>query len=283
MSEKRFFCIRGYMKSGTNWLERLLNRHPQVSCTGEFHWEEILQPLLNRENNSSLFRKQQFFEQTLESFRNVIRESIVLANDPAALWVGDRTPQSLAPVILPEAHHISIIRDGRDVLISRVFHLFNNPGVTRVFNRSAELREMLEAFQDDPWFFHKTPELLLSNEELVRYSARWWKEHLESDRQVVEAHPDLQVMFVHYERMHLETESVCNEIFRFLDLDPSVAAPIEGDAAPGFDRERPDEFRRKGIVGDWRNYFTETSRDWFVEEAGDELVRQGYASSEDAW
>ncbi len=283
MNEKRYFCIRGFMKSGTNWLERLVNRHPQVSSTGEFHWQEILQPLLNRGNTTSLFRNKKFFLQTVEMLRDVFRKSIELANAPQATWVGDRTPHSLDPLILPEAHHISIIRDGRDVLVSRVFHLFNNPGVTRVFERSPELAEMLQGFKSDPWFFHKSPELLLSSEELVRISARWWREHLESDRETVVSNPDLKVMFIKYERMHLETELVSNEIFGFLEVDPGLAEPITGDAAPGFEEERPDKFQRKGIVGDWKNYFTDSSRAWFQEEAGEELVRQGYAENGVAW
>ena len=30
------------MKSGTNWLGSLLSSHEQISCVGEFHWQDIM-------------------------------------------------------------------------------------------------------------------------------------------------------------------------------------------------------------------------------------------------
>lgn len=283
MSDKRFFCIRGFMKSGTNWLGCLLNRHPQVSSTGEFHWQEVLDPILRREHHGPLFRHAELFELTVHSLRDAFRKVIVAANDPAAVLVGDRTPHSLSPLIVPEAWHISIVRDGRDVLVSRAFHLYNNPHVTRLFNRNPALRAQLREFQQNPWFFRDAPELLLAHEELVRDSARWWREHLESDRQTVASHPSLKVRFVRYEELHADTASVCDQLFEFLEVDPSLAAPVEGQAAPGFDAERPNSFFRKGVVGDWKNYFRQQSRDWFVAEAGEELERQGYAPLSSDW
>ena len=37
IDDYRYFFIRGYSRSGTNWLKRLLGLHPRVRCTGEFH------------------------------------------------------------------------------------------------------------------------------------------------------------------------------------------------------------------------------------------------------
>lgn len=282
MSEKRFFCIRGFMKSGTNWLGGLLNRHPRISSHGEFHWQEVMDPVLQREK-SSLFRQPEVFQTAIEGLREAWRQTVVAANDPAAEWVGDRTPHRLAPLVDLNASYISIIRDGRDVLVSRVFHLYNNPQVTRIFQRDPGLRKMLQEFRRDPWFFSKSPELLLSHEELVRDSARWWREHLENDRETVAQNPSLKVRFVQYEALHARTHEVCDELFQFLGADPAEAPPIEGEIAPGFERERPDSFFRKGVVGDWKNYFRPDSRTWFMEEAGDELVRQGYVGSDRQW
>lgn len=276
----RFLAIRGFMKSGTNWVCNLLGRHPAVLVRGEFHWQELLQPLLDRER-SSAFRTAGHFRHSLAAFRDFVRQSMVFERGEAVV-LGDRTPHTIAPLILPEAWHVSIIRDGRDVLVSRVFHLFNNPGVTRLFQRHADLQESLEEFRADPWFFHQHPERLLANEELVRVSARWWREHLETDRRTVESEPGLKVLFVRYEDLHADTAGECQRMFRFLDLDPDLAPPLDETVSAGFGEERPSEFYRKGAVGDWQNYFTDSARQWFVEAAGEELVRQGYASG-DRW
>ena len=36
---KRFFQLRGFMRSGTNWIGNLLNLHPHICCTGEYHFD----------------------------------------------------------------------------------------------------------------------------------------------------------------------------------------------------------------------------------------------------
>ncbi len=278
MNDLRFLAVRGFMKSGTNWLAALLNRHPAIECRGEYHWQEIFQPLLNR-RGTSVFRDPADFDFAVGAFRDMVRSCLRQRASRGVLYAGDRTPHSLAPLIIPEAWHVSMIRDGRDVLVSRVFHLFNNPDVTRMFQRNADLKRSLAEFQRDPWFFRREPNRLLENEELVRVSATWWREHLESDRQTVAEHPELKIRFVRYEDLHARTDELCNDLYRFLELDPAFAEPLEGNLTAGFGEERPDQFLRKGAVGDWTNYFNDHSRRWFNESAGEELIRQGYAEN----
>ena len=31
------FLLRGFVRSGTNWMGRILNLHPDINCQGEFH------------------------------------------------------------------------------------------------------------------------------------------------------------------------------------------------------------------------------------------------------
>ena len=51
---------------------------------------------------------------------------------------------------------------------------------------------------------------------------------------------------------------------------------------PGHREEKPNSFNRKGVVGDWKNYIDPKVAEWIHDEAGDELVRQGYVESK-AW
>ena len=271
------------MKSGTNWLGSLLSSHRAVSCVGEFHWQQqasvvdrsITEMPIYQENEALSVRYRDHFESMVKAVLNS-------AAEPKASLIGDRTPHTIEPIILRGVPHISIIRDGRDMLVSRAFHLYNQPQTHRLFERVPELAKTLEAFQADPWFFKKNPEQLLNCETLVHESARWWKEHLEQDRRTVEENPDLPVQFVRYEDLHADVEGEREKLFRFLKVDPRKAAPIEGVLKPGFEKERPDEFLRKGAVGDWKNYFTEDSKNWFKEMAGEELITQNYCQN-DSW
>lgn len=275
---RRYFCLRGFMKSGTNWLGNLLAAHPDVGCVGEFHWQDAKE---NIEKNFRIlpvyeeYESKKLKEVARDSFEAMVRNCLDQAA-PDKKIIGERTPHRLEPLILKNAPHVSIIRDGRDVLVSRAFHLFNYPEVHRLFKRIPAMQKDFERFKENPWFFKENPHMLLRHQLMVKESVRWWCEHLESDRKTIDKNPFLKVQFVRYEDLHTDTEGERNKLFEFLGADPKLAPAIEGELKPGFTDERPDQFFRKGKIGDWKNYFTEETVDWFKEVGGEELIRQGY-------
>ena len=279
MAEPRFFCIRGFMKSGTNWLGSLLSSHADISVVGEFHWENLVTALHQNLVNEAIYHDPDYKEYVRHHLDRYLRDCIRYLADDSALVIGERTPHTIQPIVLRGCPVISIIRDGRDVLVSRAFHLFNEPGVHRLFQRIPAMAKDLERFQADPWFFKKNPEVLLRHEVMVRESVIWWRDHLQSDYQAVEKYPNVPIRFVRYEDLHRDTQGERERLFEFLDVDPDRAAKISGHLKPGFKQERPTEFLRKGIVGDWKNYFTDDTKKWFKDEAGEELMRQGYTDS----
>ena len=268
------------MKSGTNWLGKLLSSHPEISCLGEFHWQEIIQRLhsddLIPHGDLDAYR-----ETAAQHLQPLIKQCMIAAADPEALFIGDRTPQTLAPLTLPDVPHISIIRDGRDVLVSRAFHLYNNPQVHRLFQRIPEMRLTLAKFQHDPWYFQKHPDELLCHEVMVRESVDWWRKHFLSDNETIQNNPDLKVQFVKYENLHQDVDGERTKLFEFLGADVEKAGPIPDELKPGFSQERPTEFLRKGVVGDWQNYFTDDTRHWFNDVAGQLLIEHGYTENTD--
>src|SRR5437667_6492546 len=46
--DKQIFFLGGAVKSGTTWLQALLDAHPNVSCTGENHFVDCLSPTLKK-------------------------------------------------------------------------------------------------------------------------------------------------------------------------------------------------------------------------------------------
>lgn len=281
--KRRYFCLRGFMKSGTNWLGGLLASHPEVGCVGEFHWQDAIGNL--NKNFQVLpvyedYAQIQLQQVALSGFEIMVKSCLDKAA-PDKVIVGERTPHTLGPLVLKDSPHISIIRDGRDVLVSRAFHLFNFPEVHRLFKRIPAMAEDFEEFKKNKHFFSENPEMLLRHEVMVKESVRWWCEHLESDRRTIQEHPFLKVRFVRYEDLHADTASERAKLLEFLGADPKKAPAIEGDLKAGFSDERPDQFFRKGKIGDWKNYFTDQTREWFKEVGGEELITQRYEDSTD--
>ena len=276
---KHFFTIRGHQKSGTNWIARLLNSHPQISCTGEFHWERITSQLIANFHESGMTRQPGLLDAVWQSLDRFIKESMVQACDKDAVWVGDRTPSHIEPSIIIGARNFNVIRDGRDVVVSFAYHVFNNFDTFPEFQSSNELQETLRRFQTDKNYFLEHPTELLASDELLRDSIFHWNETIEKNQAAVIKNPEIPTLDVRYESVHRDAESTRREMFDFLEVDPDLAAPLEVDAQAGFKREQADQFLRKGAVGDWKNYFTPRVQDIFNQLAGQSLLQLGYAES----
>jgi len=276
--DQRFFCLRGFMKSGTNWLGGLLNTHHDISVVGEFHFEQVVTALNQMFKNNVIYSEiPELPIDTRNRFETLVKTTIAQGAGPEASLIADRTPHSIEPVTLRDVPHISIIRDGRDVLVSRAFHLFNNPQAHRLFQRLPEMAKTWEHFKADPWFFKKNPDQLLCYEVMVRESGIGWRDQVMSDQTVNERHPNLPVAFVRYEDLHADVHKERRRLFEFLDVDPDACDDIVGDLNPGFKEERPDEFNRKGAVGDWKLYFTDDTTNWYTDVAGEALDHLGYS------
>ncbi len=275
--DQRFFCLRGFMKSGTNWLGGLLNTHHDITVVGEFHFEHVVAELNRMFRDTNIFNEVSGLQsKTRNRFDELVKATICEAAKPSAALIGDRTPYSIEPITLRGVPHISIIRDGRDVLVSRAFHLFNNPQAHRLFQRLPEMAKTWEHFKADPWFFQKNPDQLLCYEVMVRESGIAWNNQVMADQTVQQRHPKLPVAFVRYEDLHADVYKERRRLFEFLDVDPDACEEITGKLSPGFEKERPDEFNRKGAVGDWKLYFTDDTENWYADVAGEALKHLGY-------
>ncbi|QEG20732.1 sulfotransferase domain-containing protein [Mariniblastus fucicola] len=283
VSGRTYFCIRGYMKSGTNWVCRLLNLHPDIHSSGEFHWwkyfetynenNRVFQNLANQEKEDAIVRR---------GLEKMTLETLDYLAPAHAKFVGDRTPHTLHPIVIRNAPHISIVRDCRDIIVSRMFHYFNFPNISNYFRRYPARENIRKQFVKDPWFFHQSPDLLLADESFVRQTARQWKQYLVADRNTMKCHPKLPVKLVKYENLHEDLQGKAEALVSFLGADPSKLPQIPSHLMPGHREEKPNSFNRKGVVGDWMNYINPEVAGWIHDEAGDELIHQGYVESK-AW
>ncbi len=277
------FFLRGHMRSGTNWCARLLNLHPRVAVEGEFHLEIVSSAIRRFTTESwSMGSNEPLRSSARALLKDFVREAIatLAIEHPGATWLGDQTPALIDP-LLDGARHIVIVRDGRDVLVSWTFHQLLLGGPPDEPHRS-DMAHLRDAFQKNPTHFKKHPEQLLSVESWVRSQCRCWKayirEHTETMAKADAGEIDARILMVKYEDLHADTEAWRRRMYDLLDVDPDEAAPlsVKTRTMPGFNRDDPTKFCRKGEPMDWLNYFNDDVERWFFEEAREELIDLGY-------
>lgn len=290
---QRLFFLRGHPRSGTNWIGAILNLHPEIFCTGEFQFEQtaaVVHRLLS--SPWQICATDPVREALTGSYADLVRRCMIAGcatQRPEARWLGDRSPTPLMDLV-PDARYIWLLRDGRDVLVSWTFHQLTKGREVIEWSIPSHvagwLLETTERFRENPAMFEQRPELLLEDEGWVRFTAEGWARRYEADsaaiRELQGAGSDDPVLPVRYEQVHADPEGERSRMYRFLGLDPARAEPIsaESKTTPGASDPNPTEFLRKGVVGDWQNYFTDRARAWFHEVAGESLIRAGYAKDE---
>jgi hypothetical protein len=315
--EAGVFFVVGQQKSGTTWLMRILDSHPEILCRGEgrFFGRDWRQKKIKRIDAqrpaSSLYNAvldakylRLWIERSVwsrnddadEHLDNLTRMAIDYflkgeLSKTGKRLVGDKspllTPETIREVarIYPEARVIHIIRDGRDAAVSAVHHSWNFGKK----GKNEEVEAKREAYRRDPEGLAETGESIFAGNSLRRMAAEW---NLRVGRTVEEG-PDLlgeRYAQVRYEDLLESPHEEVRRLLAFLGAeagDETVRRCVE---AASFERlsggrERGEEdatsFFRKGVAGDWRSVFTEGDRRVFEEEAGGLLVELGYEKGHD--
>lgn len=310
-----FFLI-GRARSGTTWLRGVLNAHPEIMCWGEGRFFERsferrdfeeLRPknmppsslyrailhskLLRAWVDDSVWARGKKTDEHLDELTRLavdyfLGEQLSKTNKRI---VGDKTPFVSAEIIeeigkvYPEARVIHIIRDGRDVAVSLMHHMWNNAksegGVYDLEPEELEKRHAYRAGTLVP-----PAESLFTKERLVRIATDWRAE-------VGKATEDGPALLggnyteVRYEDLLQRPVEETRRLLAFLGAaDSSEVVARECTERAGFERhasrERGQEDSssryRKGVAGDWKNVFTEEDRRTFMEVAGTLLVKLGY-------
>jgi len=293
-AEYKFFFVCGHSRSGTTWLEKVLDLHPRLNCTGEFHLEVV-------RHGFDQFVRRRWHLAHAEPMRSIAEECFaetvrrclmsVAERKHGADWIGDRTPRPLRPLV-PGAPHILMVRDGRDVAVSYMIHQMRTNGLDV---RKEPFRTMLErdvrALRDDPDHFESHPERLVRHPGWVRHVARKWARRTGRDLDAVERFEkgelDGTATMVRYESLRSDPETERTRLYEFLGVDPGEAAPLSSESGtnPGLARHDPGGKARKGVVGDWRTFAVgrhgRRFKRIFKEEAGEMLVRLGYERDRD--
>ncbi|KRB81308.1 hypothetical protein ASE00_15055 [Sphingomonas sp. Root710] len=276
-----FVC--GSPKSGTTWLQKILDAHSQIACAGEGHFiEQIANPMVRllrgynaklKQVDERVFQGRAPYQPLAEAeIIQIAREMIVrlmLRQQPPAgtLWLGDKTPRYTEglkelKILFPAARFIHIVRDPRDVAVSRLHHA-----------KRAGYDDALTAGSDTYY-------------EMVGNAAAAWAQHNGNVAAFVALAPANAEMLhqIGYERLLSDFDRVAAELFAFLDVDhgPTVIAKVrsETDFEQLSGRKQGDEdpasFFRKGVAGDWKGRLDQRALEIIEQQCGKLMGRYGY-------
>ncbi|MDH3376585.1 MAG: sulfotransferase [Gammaproteobacteria bacterium] len=287
LDKKRLFFVSGISKSGTTWLERVLDSHPEIICKGEAHFGSLLEPAIRntvaeynaripRQGNWSRHRKENTTDNSSSSYiydtsdldfllATAIKLMLVKwANVDTVKCVGEKTPNNftyypLLARLFPDSKYIYMIRDVRDVIVSAWF-----------YNLAVGSDQMLRQF--------------VSIERYAVHVAKVWAAEVSSamtlGRPLGNNYCEIQ-----YENLWQNPEHEVGRLLEFLDVSTSDSVINECLGLTDFSKlsggrprgtENRSSFYRKGVVGDWKNHLDDTSIAEVKNHCGSLMSELGY-------
>jgi len=258
LAQRQLFFIGGPPRSGTTWLQQIMNAHPDVSCMGEGLFQRHLADPLDKmiqswgqaltSKNTRLFGHSGGYPLPPSDEADFLLRIAILralgrqTGASTAQAVGEKTPENVflfprLQRLFPRAKFIAIFRDPRDVL-SSAWHFFRGgaPGQGDAEAKTAFLRAALPSIND---------------------GARVW---LTFARQ----HPQ-DTLLITYEGLTADAAPLIAQLHEFIGVSTTpdiVADTLAQTAFRAMTGGRPagvtesGSFLRKGVVGEWRSTFT---------------------------
>lgn len=297
-------------RSGTTWLHAMLNTHPEIvmrnegwffndlGCSGE-QWLDEAAFRVWAELGSS--KGTWLAGTTTDEAVTVVQRAMVEAlmrrsaardtwkNVSAIKWIGDKTTTHYTAKVdtlhrlFPDGRFLCMVRDGRDVVVSDHFMRLRDKDFNAYPGRGSEdARKAFVRYYEGggvegpecPFFTQDTLGMLLNN----------WARSIRGGMRAKEIYKDAYYE-VKYERL-VEQPTLLKGILEFLDVrsdDAMVNWIVDTCRFERFAEGRKrgeanlNSEYRKGIIGDWKNYFTERDKDQFKQsEAGRLLIELGY-------
>ena len=270
LAGRQLFFVGGAPRSGTTWLQYLLDAHPEVSCRGEAlfgkHLATPLEAMMAERRqalaakNAAVFRELGGYPLPTEEDAAFLFGTAVLLElerqsaGKACRAVGEKTPENVflfarLKHLFPDAKFIAMARDPRDVLAS-AWHFFRKP-VVGADDAAARIAFIGPA--------------LASLDQGARTMLA-----------LREAFPS-HCTIVTYEDLHAAPAPVAAALFRFLgvsDGEDVVAdcvartsfTTMSGGRSPGETQE--GTFFRSGVVGGWPSTFDAGMNAMILRELG---------------
>lgn len=272
------FFLTGAPKSGTTWLGKLLDAHPEISCRGEAcvhhfglelikackSYSALLEQRRAAVSDSNDFPDLTWFDimALMHTFIDLRLRAIADPAKAGLKFVGEKDPEHAMHLptlqqLYPDAKVIHIIRDGRGVFLSAWHH-----------NVRAKDKNLDRLGFDD--FLDITAKEWSQRVLLARTTGnRWGDSYFE----------------VRYEDLVADPANWFARILTFLGAESSAATVAACTDAASFEKlsqgrkagqEDASAFFRKGLPDDWRDRLTPAQIARFVRLSGTALPSFGY-------
>ena len=284
IANKDILVVVGMAKSGTTWVQRMLNTHPEIYCPGEGKFRRLIHGFLkavtayNKEldyTNRVVYREGAYYR-TWDDAATTTAIQFMIALSWAnsehkdltrVRYIGDKdteyhTSESIRvwrDHLFRDARFVHVIRDGRDSAISLMHHKRRTMGM------------------------HIDPNSL-EFDKFLRDHATEWADNIRRMRTTFRDLPHLYHE-VRYEDLLQQPRERLEAILTFLGVDtsPNVVQHIltentfrklSGGREAG--QEDRDSFYRKGTSGEWEDVLGPRAGQIFTDTSGDLLEELGY-------
>jgi len=272
------FFVGGAPRSGTTWLQHVLNAHPEISCEGEgLFMQQLATPIdralaaRNQEiagKNTNLFSH--FGGYTLSPQTDadfLLGSGILLAFErqlakKTVRVVGEKTPENVflfprLKTIFPHCKFIGIARDPRDVMTSS-WHFFQKTSI----NGDEEATKL----------------------GFIKVALPALKSGMRAILDLPKQYPGAAMMLT-YESMRAEPAKVAAQLYRFLGVSdaPEIVADcvartsfaaLSGGRKAG--EEKNGSFFRKGLTGTWQDTLSPEMNQLLLDETGPMFQEYGW-------
>lgn len=299
MDKPELHFIISAPRSGSTWLTTAINGHPEVFGTEHRlfgNYCEIWQnndgstaPRITFDKYADAFGMHyfyQFMNRDYSSFVEDFKKSFInflchfasgrtgknIIVDKITPYPG--TAQYVVDEIhrmFPESKIIHLVRDGRDVLTSGTFDW---------------LLKDAEGTDRHDFYFNPIPGMRLERFFDAKVIKKWAANWCESIDPFDDLAPDVRVT---YEEMKEDMPAALTKVFEAIGVTTSHEITQQCTEASTFERmsgrppgqQDPTAKARKGIVGDWKNYFTFADGELFDALAGEQMQKMGYELNSD--
>lgn len=284
-------------RSGSTWLQRALNGHPQVVCSEHRLYGDFAEFWPNPEGTSSLrftldkiaslmagYWPAGLYSESNEELGRELHGAMVDSVVQFALRTSGKrylidkvTPYlGTSELVLegltrdfPRSQVVQLVRDGRDVAVSASF---------------LWLRRGTEGTDRHRFFVDREPGFELQrffDDELLTTWTKSWSEPVAAFQKLRAGAP-----VIRYEQMKSDLTEVLARLLDACGIRSTHQQRLSCEAQSRFEvmsggraagHDNPGAMIRKGVVGDWRNYFTRRDGEMFMDIAGAQLIEMGYA------